>query len=184
MSGDVDAVLNLRTITQVDDSGPSPSLLGGIISLNGSNGLKVVTAATTKVYDITIDSNGDILTDDFFDTSLLYSLFGERRADPSEVVEPQLRRGWIGSEEKDFENGSKLWLFEQARLTRTNLNRIEDEARKSLQWLIDDDFLVSIDEVNATVKNGNVSLEIIIRRSRSEVERRFFELWQNSGLRG
>jgi len=137
----------------------------------------------TQMHDISIDTNGDILTDDFFDTSLLYSLLGERRAAPSEVVEPQLRRGWIGNEGKDFENGSKLWLFEQARITRSNLNRIEDEARKSLQWLVDDGFAVSIDEVTSTVKNGKITLEIIIRRSRSRVERRFLDLWQNTGIR-
>jgi len=135
------------------------------------------------LYDITFDTDGDILTDDFFDTSLLYSLLGERRADSSEVVEPQLRRGWIGNEGKDFENGSKLWLFYQARVTRTNLNRIEDEARKSLKWLVDDGYAVSIDEITATVNNGSVGLEVIIRRSRSKVERRFFELWQNTGIR-
>lgn len=134
-------------------------------------------------FDISFDTDGDILTDDFFDTSLLYSLLGERRADPSEVVEPQLRRGWIGSEDKDFENGSKLWLFEQARVTRSNLNRIEDEARKALQWLVDDGLVVSVDEVTATVKSGKITLEIVIRRSRSKVERRFFDLWENTGLR-
>ena len=139
--------------------------------------------ATTKLYDISIDTDGDILTDDFFDTSLLLSLFGEKRADPSEVVEPQLRRGWIGNEDKAFENGSKLWLFDQARVTRTNLNRIQDEARKALQWLVDDGLAVSADEVTAIARNGTVALEIVIRRSRSQVERRFFDLWQNTGLR-
>lgn len=139
--------------------------------------------ANTQLYDISFDTNGDILTDDFFDTSLLYSLLGERRADASEMTEPQLRRGWIGNEGKSFENGSKLWLFSQARITRTNLNRIEDEARKSLKWLVDDGFVVSVDEVTASAKNGTVTLVIVIRRSRSQVERRFFELWQNTGNR-
>lgn len=137
----------------------------------------------TQLYDISLDTDGDILTDDFFDTSLLFSLFGEKRADSSEVVEPQLRRGWIGSEGKDFENGSKLWLFSQARVTRTNLNRIQDEARKALQWLVDDGLAVSVDEVTATAKNGTVTLEIVIRRSRSQPGRRFFDLWQNTGIR-
>ena len=138
--------------------------------------------ATTKLYDISIDADGDILTDDFFDTSILYSIFGERRADSSEVVEPQLRRGWIGSEGKDFENGSKLWLFEQARVTRSNLNRFDDELRKALQWFVDDGFATSVDEVINTIKN-NGTIEGIIRHSRSKVERRFFEFWQNTGLR-
>jgi len=139
--------------------------------------------ASSQLYDISFDSSGDILTDDFFDTSLLYSFFGERRADPSEVVEPSLRRGWIGNEGKSFENGSKLWLFEQARITRTNLNRINDEARKALQWLVNDGYAVSIDQVTSTVKNGKITLEIVIRRSRSQVDRRFFDLWTNTGIR-
>lgn len=139
--------------------------------------------ATTQLYDISFDTDGDILTDDFFDTSILYSIFGEKRADSSEVVEPQRRRGWIGSEGKDFENGSKLWLFEQARLTKSNLNRIDDELRKALQWLVDDGFAASVDEVVNTIISNGILLDGIIRHSRSPVERRFFEFWQNTGIR-
>lgn len=139
--------------------------------------------ATTQLYDISFDTDGDILTDDFFDTSLLYSFFGERRANASEIIEPQLRRGWIGSEDKDFENGSKLWLFEQARLTQSNLNRIEDEARKALEWLVEDGLVISVDEVTVAVDDNGITLEIIIRRSQSNVARRFFELWENTGIR-
>jgi len=130
-------------------------------------------------YDFDIDDNGDIKTADFFDTSLIYSLFGERRASPNEVVEPQLRRGWIGN--GDFENGSKLWLFSQARLTRENLNRIQDEAKNALQWLVDDELAVSIDQITATVSGGRVLLDITIRRSHDKIDRKLFELWDNTG---
>lgn len=135
---------------------------------------------TTQLYDFSLDENGDIKTDDFFDTSLLYSLFGERRASPDEVVEPQLRRGWIGNSD-DFENGSKIWLLSQARLTRDTLNRLQDEAEKALQWLVDDGLAVSIDQVVATVSGGRVLLDITIRRSRDKVDRKFFTLWENTG---
>lgn len=136
--------------------------------------------ATSQQYDFSIDSDGDIQTADFFDTSILYSIFGERRASSDEVVEPQRRRGWIGNG-PDFENGSKLWLYEQARLTRDILNRIEDEARKSLEWLVGEGFAVSIDNVTATVSSGRVGLSIEIRRSRDKVDRKFFDLWENTG---
>ena len=77
-------------------------------------------------YDLQIDSNGDILTDDFFDTSLLVSLFAEQRATPSEMPESHRRRGWIGNESTPgFEIGSKLWLYSQARVTRTLLSDID-----------------------------------------------------------
>ena len=133
------------------------------------------------IYDISLDENGDIKTADFFDTSIFYSIFGERRASANEVIEPQQRRGWIGND-ADFENGSKIWLLSQARLTRDNLNRLEDEARKMLQWMIDDGHAVSIDDVTTTVSNGRVRLDIIIRRSRDRIDPvRSFILWENTG---
>jgi len=134
------------------------------------------------VYDIQFDENGDILTEDFFDTAIKYSLFGEQRASALEVLEPQLRRGWIGNEGKDYENGSKLWLFEQARITRSNLNKIENEAVNRLQWLIDDGFAVQVNAA-ATLSANNVLLEITTEVSRSKVEKRYYVLWKNTGVR-
>ena len=138
---------------------------------------------TTVDFDISIDADGDILTDDFFDTAILYSLFGERRASSSEVSEARLRRGWIGSEGAPFENGSKLWLLTQARITRTILSRLEDEAVKALEWMVTDNIAVAITDVTATVSNGKVALNLTIERSTDNVERRFFELWNNTGIR-
>ena len=134
----------------------------------------------TNLHDFNLDANGDIDTEDFFDTSILYSLFGERRASPDEVVDARLRRGWIGNR-PEFENGSKLWLFQQARLTRDILNRIADEAERSLQWLVNDGLAVAINDVSANVSKGRVVLDITIRRSRDKVDRRFFTLWDNTG---
>lgn len=130
-------------------------------------------------YDFSLTDDGQIDVAEFFDTSLLYSIFGERRAAPEEVVEPQLRRGWIGND--DYENGSKIWLLEQARLTRETLNRLRDEAEKALQWLVDDGFAVSIDDAQVTLSGGRVLLDVTIRRSRDKVDRRNFVLWDNTG---
>ena len=136
--------------------------------------------STTGFYDFSLDANGDIDTKDFFDTSILYSLFGERRASADEVVEAPFRRGWIGND-PDFENGSKLWLFEQARVTRENLNRIEDEAIKALSWLVTDGYAVAIDDVIVTISNGAIFLNLTIRRSRDKITREFFILWETTG---
>lgn len=139
----------------------------------------------TQLYDINIDAQGDIETADFFDTSILYSLFGERRANKDEIVDASLRRGWIGNESKDFENGSKLWLFEQARATVTNFGRIADEANKALEWLVDDGFAVSIEVESVTVDSNRdkIVLVLLIRRSRDKVDRRLVDLWDNTGRR-
>lgn len=153
------------------------------MTINATTDAVLVIDPLTKLYDINIDSQGDIQTEDFFDTSILYSLFGERRANSDEVVDARYRRGWIGSEGKDFENGSKLWLFSQARITATNLARIADEARKSLQWLVDDGFAVSINvaDVSVDTKKNKLILTLDIGRSFDKVDRRFFDLWDNTG---
>lgn len=131
-------------------------------------------------YDFSLTEDGQIEVADFFDTSLLYSFFGEKRAAPEEVIEPQLRRGWIGNDD-DYENGSKIWLLSQERLTRETLNRLKDEAEKCLRWLVDDGFAVSIDDAQVTLSGGKVLLSVVIRRSRDKVDRRNYVLWDNTG---
>jgi len=140
---------------------------------------------TTGLYDINIDANGDIETADFFDTSILYGVYGERRASKEEVLDARYRRGWIGNEGRDFENGSKLWLFENSRFTVSNFARIADEARKGQQNLVDDGFAVSIKVASVTIdtSKNKLILALDIKRSLDKVERRFFDLWENTGTR-
>jgi len=155
------------------------------VTVNAVTDAVLTIDVATQLYDINIDAQGDIETADFFDTSILYSIFGERRANKDEVLDARYRRGWIGSEGKDFENGSKLWLFEQSRITATNLARIADEVKKSLQWLVDDGFAVSliVESVTVDTKRNKLVLALDIRRSADKVERRFFDLWDNTGRR-
>lgn len=136
--------------------------------------------AGASIYTLSINDEGDLTSGDFFDSSLLYSIFGEKRASASEVVVSEQRRGWIGNEGKDFENGSKIWLFRQARLTRTNINGLRSAIFNSLQWLIAQNFLKNI-TVSVTIDKGAVIAEIILFRFNSKVERRYFELWDNTG---
>jgi len=134
-------------------------------------------------YTFTLDSAGQIVVDDFFDTALLYSIYGEQRAEASEIQSPEYRRGWIGNENRPYENGSKLWLYSQASKTRTVLNKIANSANKALDWLIEDGYVVSIEEAEATASGSDCSVEVTIRRANSPVINRTFKLWNNTGLR-
>ena len=134
------------------------------------------------IWDFNLNTQGDLDNGDFLDSSLLYAILGERRASPSEVPISQNRRGWIGNDGKNFENGSKLWLFEQSRLTRSVLNDIQSAALDALNYLIDDGLATNI-EATATIQNNIVILKIDIIVSQSRVETRFFELWNNTGVR-
>lgn len=134
-------------------------------------------------YDIQIGPDGDVLTEDSLDTAILVSLLTDRRANQSEVPDPMKRRGWIGNElTPGQEIGSKLWLFDQARLSRTGLNEIEGAAIEALQWLVEDGIAVAISGARATVSGtGSVFLEVTIERSQSVTDKRLFELWNNTG---
>ncbi len=153
----------------------------------------LMTADEFNVYDFSLNSEGDITNGDFFDSSMLYSIYGERRALASEVPASHRRRGWIGNEHSDYENGSKIWLFEQEKLTRTNLNSLQSEGINALQWMITDGFAIGnltatavvqgVSTAIATVEGvGIVGLLIGIQRPSSKVEERFFELWNNTGI--
>ena len=135
------------------------------------------------IYDIKIGFDGDIETEDSFDTYILVALFSDKRADASEILDPQRRRGWIGNEHTpDFELGSKLWLYEQSRLTRAVQNAVSAEAVDALQSLVDEDLAVSVRgaELEATVDGASLVVEI--ERSPSRVEKRHFDFWQKTGV--
>lgn len=144
------------------------------------NGLGVDMALNS--FDLSVDPNtGDFTLVNGFETALVMSLFCERRADISEVPTAELRRGWWGNEvdPEGFEMGSKLWLLDQARRTQETLNKAQDYAREALQWLVDDDHLISFD-VSARFTSNNMVLDVVLKRSNSATESRSFELWENT----
>lgn len=141
----------------------------------------IISRNTFGVFDISFDSEGDIKTNDFLDTSLIRTIHGQRRASASEIPIPEMRRGWIGNVTREFEDGSKVWLYEQARLTRKTINGIRDELNVALSWLLEFDAALSYD-VEVKIDNTlSMTASISIQRSSSKVENRFYKLFENSG---
>lgn len=133
-------------------------------------------------YDIEWTASGDIATGQTLDTAILMSIFEEVRASETEIQVPSQRRGWIGNETTPgFEQGSKAWLFSQERLTGTVLNDMGPIIRNGLQWLIDANIAVNIEVETPTLRNGKVSVAINLYRDGSPVDRRLYELWNNTG---
>lgn len=143
----------------------------------------VLTLNSKGHYTFSLDDAGQIVVDDFFDTALLYSIHGEQRADVSEIPSPELRRGWIGNEDTEYENGSKLWLYSQASKTRRVLNDMANAANNALAWLVLDDFADSIEDAEAVARGNDSFIEVTIRRPNSPVINRSFKLWNNTGIR-
>ena len=138
------------------------------------------------IFDIAIES-GDFKKVGGFDTQLKMSLFAERRADSSEQPVAELRRGWWGNLVgviQGFENGSKLWLLEQARLTQDTLNKAVDYARECLQWMVEDGHLINITVEGEflTIPQQGIRLTIVLIRDNGITETKYFDLWENTGF--
>lgn len=142
----------------------------------------VVLNADKGYYDFEWTATGDISTDSTLDTYILMCIFEEQRATASEIPPAYKRRGWIGNTSTPgFEQGSKTWLFEQERITGTVLAELGVIVRNALQPFIDDNIASDVQVETPFYRNGRVCVFVNLFRDGSKVDRRFFELWENTG---
>jgi phage gp46-like protein len=140
-----------------------------------------LTLTDAGYYDISIGADGDFETIESYDTAVIVSVFTDRRASPEEMMHPERRRGWAGNEHTPgVEMGSKLWLFEQPRATRSVANAVADALRDALQWFVDERRAVAV-SASATFTLAALEAEAVIEYSASEVDRHHFTLWRNTG---
>lgn len=133
-------------------------------------------------FDLIIDQDGDFTSADFLDTSLLRSIYGERRALPNEMIVPEMRRGWIGNIYSDHEDGSKVWLYEQSQLNRKTINGVKSEIENGLAWLVKYNAAISY-SVSVLIDNElQMTANIIVQRSASKTDNKSYRLFQNSGV--
>lgn len=140
---------------------------------------------TVGYYDIDIDSSGDLVKEEGFNTNLIMSLFCERRASKDEVVNPIARRGWWGNTLNDdkFEFGSKLWLLDQSRLTTATVNMAQQYSLKGVEWLKTDGFIKDL-QVTATptytASSPSISIQLTLIRRDNAVEYKYFDVWNKT----
>ncbi len=93
------------------------------------------------IFDLVLE-DGDLAVTDGLESAILVSLFSDARADESEVGDPRKRRGWIGdltADQPDDRFGSKLWLYDQVRLTAATATGYRGDAEHALEWLVEDE---------------------------------------------
>jgi phage gp46-like protein len=134
-------------------------------------------------FDIAVE-NGDLKAVDGLDTALYVSLFTDARATDQQILVPEYRRGWIGNVASPVEGrqlGGLMWLVDQRRLTQTTLNEVVDYARKSLQWMLDDDVCVNVEVTGSIVPTQGIRLHITMTSNEGITESRYVELWRQTG---
>jgi len=141
-----------------------------------------VKSIGNDLFDIAVAENGDLVITEGFDTALKMSLFEERRADRTEVVPAENRRGWWAKELNDaqFEIGSKLWLLDQARLNQETLNKAIDFVQQATSWLVTDGHLNEV-RVSGELRPETIILTIDLLRDGARTESFSFDIWQATG---
>lgn len=137
------------------------------------------------VYDLVIE-DGQFKMVDTFDTMLQLIIFGERRADESEVIIPHRRRGWVGNTyltEEGHQNGSKLWLLAQARRTTDTLNAAIDYMQNATAYLVEDGLVHQVNVRGEFVGLFGIRLFIDLLLLNNQTESFIFDIWLNTGFR-
>ena len=141
--------------------------------------IKLRQRAEDGIWDINIDSDGDLEKDDGFGTTIAMSIIGRRRATAGEVITPQNRGGWLGnllSDVPGFEMGSKTWLRNQSRMPPNTPAQIKNDIQEGLQWMIDDGLAENI-IVTASQNGDSIQVEINV-----DGESFFFDAWNNTRI--
>lgn len=107
-----------------------------------------------NLFDLQLNSSLDLATDSGLDTAIVISLFTDRY-DPATQ-----QGGWWGDSHPDAPEllGSRLWKLNKSKVSTQVLRTAEDYARESLQWLINDKLIQTLNVAasweRASMDNG------------------------------
>ncbi len=145
--------------------------------------LKLIEDGISGEFDLSIDPSGDLATVDDLSTALLVSLLTDARADESQVVVPEFRRGWIGNAVppiEGFELGCLLWLVDTAKATQGTMNIAAAFARDGLQWLLDQGIAADVQVEGAITGPGEGGLTITITSPDGTTQTQYIDLWRRT----
>lgn len=122
--------------------------------------------------------------DDGLETSIIISLFTDRRAEADDQISGDDRRGWWGDLLTEVEGdriGSRLWLLSREKQLPNVLSKAREYAAEALQWLIEDGIASAVGVAAEIVRTGVLGLAIEITRTAAPpVKYRFEAFWKGN----
>lgn len=109
---------------------------------------------------IDLDAAGGLKDDKTLQTAITLSLFTDARAPKHLSLEPDERRGFMGSE-----LGSRLWLFFREPLTTGTVAGIRQAAEDCLAWLVEDKVAKAVTVEAIRLSRTRVRLAVTVERS-------------------
>lgn len=121
------------------------------------------------IFDLALAAT-DLQSDEGLESAVIISLFTDRRANDDDAMPDGSNdmRGYWGDVYPDVTDdliGSRLWLLWREKITQSLLVRVEEYARESLQWLLDDEVASQVDISVERHQLCGVALSAIITRA-------------------
>lgn len=113
--------------------------------------------------------DSDIASESALETAVIISLFTDKRVNDE--------RGFFGDSLESEPWGSKIWTLQREKLTDQTKKKLEDYAKESLQWLIDDKIAKKITVESEIVKPARINLLVKIYKGDSVSDHRFDNIW-------
>jgi phage gp46-like protein len=132
----------------------------------------------TQTIDLALDSKGFVSLDGGLETPVLFSLFSNARARPSDgnFVEPF---GYWGDDYSEFAGdlyGSHLWLVERfGRLSLENIRRCTVAGGVSLEWMKEDGLAQSVVVLCERADPDTMTIQVDISRPDGDT---FSKVWK------
>ena len=117
------------------------------------------------------------------ETAIVVSLFSNARAPASQIETPTKRGGWVGNiltSDTGRQVGSRLWTFDQSRLTPDIMNQVSVAAQESLSWMVEDGLAKTVNAQATKVAERKVTIDVQIVTITGK-EERYSLLWRNTG---
>jgi len=130
--------------------------------------------------------DGDFAGDDTLETAIVISLFTDQRVPRQDLPDGEIsRRGWWGDMFPDVEGdqiGSLLWTLARKKQNNEIRALTETEAKKALQWMIDDGIVKSVSVEMGYFRQGFDTIKISLTRPDNE-ENSFAFQWNATEVR-
>lgn len=117
--------------------------------------------------DLALDGN-DLQLDDGLQTSILISLFSDRRARTDDLLPGTDgdRRGWWADAYPQIEGdliGSRLWLLSREKELAEPLRLAKEYADEALSWLVIDGIASRVEVVASVPRRGVLGLAVAVK---------------------
>lgn len=127
--------------------------------------------------EVLLAPSGGLAGDDGLTTSVLLSLFLDRRARADDALPDATagdRRGWVGDAfDLTDRLGSRLWLLDREKHTEETRRRAEEYAAEALDWLIEDGLATAVRISAEWLATGVLGLRVEVDAATGAVSQTF-----------